>query len=220
MPDSYVPPVASRAIGLARIVVGVTVIAVLVYTYVIGLTSGRVSLFDYFGYFTNLTSLLMSALLIVAGALTLRRRAAPAWLTLLRGIGTTCLLLVAVIYNVIVPGTGSAPVWVSIILHVVFPLIVALDWALVDDRDPLPWRRLWSVTVYPVVWIAIVLVRGATDGWVPYGFLLPSRGVPALLATVAGLLVALLAFGSLVWVASRLRFFSERQARSTPALPR
>lgn len=211
MPDSYVPPAAPRAVGLARIVVGFAVIAVLVYTYVIGLAAGRVNLFDYFGYFTNLTSLLMSALLIVAGALTLRRRAAPAFLSLLRGIGTTCMLLVAVIYNVIVPGTGSAPVWVSILLHIVFPLLVALDWVLVGDREPLPWRRLWTVVVYPLVWIAVVLVRGATDGWVPYGFLLPARGVPALLATVAGLLVALLAFGSLVWGASRLRFSERRR---------
>lgn len=211
MPDSYVPPVAPRAVGLARVVAGVAVIAVLLYTYVIGLAAGRVSLFDYFGYFTNLTSLLMSTLLIVAGALTLRRRAAPAWLALVRGIGTTCMLLVAVIYNVVVPGTGSAPVWVSILLHIVFPLLVALDWSLVGDREPLPWRHLWTVVVYPLVWIAVVLVRGATDGWVPYGFLLPARGVPALLATVAGLLLALLAFGSLVWGASRLRLSERRR---------
>lgn len=196
---------AATLLGLVRVAVGILTVAVLVSTYVIGIPAGRTNLFDYFGYFTNLTSLLMSAVLVAAGLMALRRRAAPAWLTLARGIGTTCMLLVAVIYNLVVPGTGSAPWWVSLILHAVFPLLVALDWVLVRDRRPLPWRMLWTVTVYPLVWIVVVLARGATDGWVPYGFLLPSHGPLLLAAHVLGLLAALLALGALVWLASGIR---------------
>nr|WP_272914779.1 epoxide hydrolase [Rathayibacter rathayi] len=29
---------------------------------------------------------------------------------------------------------------------------------------------------YPIVWVVVVLVHGATDGWVPYGFPLPENG--------------------------------------------
>nr|WP_314844312.1 hypothetical protein [uncultured Microbacterium sp.] len=50
----------------------------------------------------------------------------------------------------------------------------------------------------------VVLVRGATDGWVPYGFLLPERGFASLAATVAALLVALLAAAAAVWGLSRV----------------
>ena len=35
---------------------------------------------------------------------------------------------------------------------------------------------MWLHVLYPVVWIAVVLVRGATDGWVPYPFLNPEQG--------------------------------------------
>ncbi|MFK3834794.1 Pr6Pr family membrane protein [Microbacterium sp. NPDC087868] len=210
MPDAPAP-VPSRAVGLTRIVVGLSVITVLVHTYLLGISAGRTSLIDYFGYFTNLTSLLTSALLLVSGALALRGRRHPLGLSYARGVAVTCMLLVAVIYNLIVPGTGSAPAWVSVVLHAVFPLLVALDWLLIRDRPVLAWRRLWVVTVYPLVWIVVVLIRGATDGWVPYGFLLPSHGPAVLAAHVAGLLAALLALGALVWLASRFRLVRLKQ---------
>lgn len=205
---------ARITLGIARMAVGTAVITVLVHTYLLGLDAGRTSLIDYFGYFTNLSSLLTSALLLASGVLTLRGRRHPLWLSYARGVAVTCMLLVAVIYNLIVPGTGSAPAWVSVVLHAVFPLIVALDWLLIRDRPALAWRHLWVVTVYPLIWIVVVLIRGATDGWVPYGFLLPSHGPAALALHVLGLLAALLALGALIWLASRLR--SIRPANLAP----
>ncbi|MFF7293835.1 Pr6Pr family membrane protein [Microbacterium sp. NPDC008134] len=203
MPDAPESP-TPRPVGIARIVVGLAVISVLVHTYLLGVSAGRTSLFDYFGYFTNLTSLLTSALFIATGILTLRRRRHPLWLSYARGVAVTCMLLVAVIYNLVVPGTGSAPAWVSVTLHAVFPLLVALDWMLIRDHPALRWRHLWVVTVYPLVWIVVVLIRGATDGWVPYGFLLPAHGPATLALHVLGLLATLLALGALVWLASRV----------------
>lgn len=114
-------------------------------------------------------------------------------------------IVVGVVYNLLVPGTGTAPAWVSAILHLVFPALVVADWVFAPDRLPLPWRRLWIVVPYPLLWLTVVLLRGATDGWVPYGFLLPENGALSVSAHIMGLLVALLAAGALVWAASRLR---------------
>ncbi|PPF20867.1 hypothetical protein C5B95_07345 [Rathayibacter sp. AY1A7] len=111
----------------------------------------------------------------------------------------------AVIYNTLVPGTGTAPPWVSAVLHVVLPALVLLDWIVVADRGPLSWRRLWVVLPYPIVWVVVVLVRGATDGWVPYGFLLPENGALSLVLHVTGLTCAVLLAGVLVWALSRRR---------------
>jgi hypothetical protein len=208
MLDSATSSLTPRAIGVGRVFVGLLVIAVLVYTYVLGIPAGRVNLWDYFGYFTNLTSLLVSGLLLASGWLALRRRAQPSALSLARGVGTACMMLVAVIYNLIVPGTGTAPMWVSVLLHAVLPVAVVLDWLLVPDRAPLAWRKLWWVTIYPLVWIVVVLIRGVTDGWVPYGFLLPERGPAVLALHVVGLLAALLALGALTWLGSRLQLRS------------
>lgn len=197
------PRAVASLIGPARITVGVLGIALLGYAYTLRIAAGDGNPFDYFGYFTNQTTLFTCVVLIVSGAVTVRRRAAPEWLNLLRGMATAYLIVVGIVYNVLVPGTGSAPAWVSAVLHIVLPLVIATDWILVPDRSTLPWRRLWFIVLYPLIWVSVVLVRGASDGWVPYGFLLPERGTASLTAHLVGLLCAVLVAGALVWAASR-----------------
>jgi hypothetical protein len=201
------------AVAIARVGIGVLVTAVLVYAYVLRIAVGDGNVFDYFGYFTNQTSLLASLVLIISGALTVTGRPTPAALAVVRGIATAYLLVVAGVYNTLVPGTGSAPPWVSLLLHVVFPVLVALDWVLIGDRPSLPWRSLWLVLPYPVLWLTAVLIRGATDGWVPYGFLLRERGLASLTAHIVGLLGVILLAGSLVWIGSRSRGVLPHAAR-------
>ncbi len=190
---------------------------ILLYTYVIGIPRQGASLIDYFGYFTNLTSLLTAGILIVTGLISLRGKAVPSPLMSARAVAVACMIIVGIVYNVLVPGTGSAPPWVSATLHTILPILLVLDWIFVDDRSPLPWRRLWVVLPYPTVWLGVVLLRGATDGWVPYGFLLPERGAASLATHVAGLLLALLASGALVWALSRIR--SPGRSRSSGVRP-
>ncbi|MFE7197955.1 Pr6Pr family membrane protein [Microbacterium oxydans] len=205
MENETVGPAITRVLATFRIVTGAAVVAVLLYAYALRITVGDGSPFDYFGYFTNQTSMIAALVLIGTGMLGARGRPVPSWVVLLRGITTAYLIVVGVIYNVLVPGTGSAPPWVSVLLHVVFPLLVALDWLLVGDRHPLPWRLLGVLLPYPLIWLVVVLVRGATDGWVPYGFLLPERGLGSLVLHVLGLLLVILLAGTVVWSASRFR---------------
>lgn len=204
-------PRPGRVLSLARVAAGTVVVTVLGATYALG--RDGFNPFDYFGYFTNLSSLLAAAVFVTTGAYGLRGSAAPRWLALARAVATTCLIIVGVVYNVLVPGTGSAPVWVSIALHIVFPALALVDWLVAPDRPRLPWRELWVVFPYPVLWLAVVLVRGAVDGWVPYGFLLPERGAGSLVAHVVGLLVALTAAGALVWGMSRIPRGTDSGAR-------
>jgi hypothetical protein len=203
-------------VAVGRAGSGLVITAVLVYVYALRIAVGDGNPFDYFGYFTNQTSLLTSLVLIVTGTLAILGRRVPPSLAVLRGIATAYLLVVAVIYNLLVPGTGSAPPWVSALLHIVFPLLVALDWLLVGDRPRLPWRRLWLLLPYPVLWLTTVLIRGVTDGWVPYGFLLPERGIASLIVHIVGLLAAIIAAGALVWTASRSRGLYLRAAERPP----
>ncbi|MGB4776811.1 Pr6Pr family membrane protein [Microbacterium sp.] len=197
-------------VAVFRVAGASAILGILIDAYVLRVAVGDGNPFDFFGYFTNQTALLTSIVLIVTGVLTLRRRPVPAWLCTVRAIATTSVIIVAFVYNVIVPGTGSAPPWISTILHIVFPALVILDWMLVRDRPALPWRQLPLVLVYPGTWLVVVLVRGATDGWVPYGFLLPERGVASLALTVIALAAALMVAGTMVWAASRFRGLSAR----------
>lgn len=209
---------AIRIVGLTRISVAMFVVFVLLLTFVGRISVGDANPFDYFGYFTNQTSLLTSSVLIATGALMAVGRSVPTWLMTTRGVAAACLVIVAVIYNTLVPGTGTAPAWVSAILHVCFPLYVVVDWMIVGDRPPLPWSRLWIVLPYPLCWLMVVLLRGATDGWVPYGFLLPERGALSLIGHSLSLFLALLAAGAAVWAGSRMRglILRDRVVASSP----
>jgi hypothetical protein len=202
---------SANGVALARLAGGVAVVAVLVYAYALRIAAGDGNPFNYFGYFTNQTSLIAGLVLIASGLAALTRRQRPEALALMRGIATAYLLVVVLVYNVLVPGTGSAPPWVSFLLHVFFPLVVALDWLLIGDRPPLRWRKLWLLLPYPLAWLTVVLVRGVTDGWVPYGFLLPERRLSSLAAHVVGILGAIGAAGVLVWAASRFRGIHRRE---------
>lgn len=197
--------IAKPAIGWARIAAGVLVFLVIGHAYFDTFPDGETNPFNYFGYFTNQTGMGTGAVLIFMGVLTVRQRTSPI-IYLARAVATTCMMIVAVIYNGIVPGTGSAAQWVSVSLHVVLPLFMVLDWVFVGDRPPLSWSSLWLVLPYPLIWLTVVLVRGATDGWVPYGFLLPERGGSTLALTTAALLAALLCAGLATWATSRIQF--------------
>ncbi|MFD1200735.1 Pr6Pr family membrane protein [Leucobacter albus] len=196
--------VARRSVSAARLLLGVLAIRILAYAYVLGVPAQGANPFNYFGFFTNLTNLLAGLTLVVCGVLGLQQHPPPGPLQFARGVAVSCMLVVAVIYNTLIPGTGSAPAWVSLVLHALLPAAVLLDWALVGDRQPLPWRSLWVVLPYPLTWLAVVLLRGVTDGWVPYGFLLPSHGFAYVLGHVLLLLVSLLIAAALVWLLSRL----------------
>ncbi|WP_251140980.1 Pr6Pr family membrane protein [Cellulomonas dongxiuzhuiae] len=210
-------PATARVVGVLRLVVAVAVLVVLAVSYAEQRAAGRGALVDFLGYFTNLTSLLASVVLLVTGTLLVAGRPVGAGLTVARGVAAACLVVVAVVYNFLVPGEGGATAWVSAVLHLGFPCVAALDWLLVADRPPLPWRRLWVVLPYPLAWLGVVLVRGAADGWVPYGFLLPERGAGSVTLHVLGLVVVLVAAGALVWAASRVRRLPRRRAAPADA---
>lgn len=195
--------VAHPAVAWARLGLGAGILLALWVAYVLGVPRDGANPFNFFGYFTNLTSLLAGLTLVACGALSRFGDPIPLPLNFARGVITSCMLVVGVIYNTLIPGTGSAPCWVSLVLHAIAPAFLLLDWACVGDRPPLPWSSLWLVLPYPLAWLGVVLLRGVTDGWVPYGFLLPSQGAPCLLAHVAGLLATLAFAAGLVWLLSR-----------------
>ena len=66
------PP--SRTVSVLRAVAGVGVLGILGHAYAMGIPRQGPSLFDYFGCFTNLTSLLAAVLLSVVGLLGLSGR--------------------------------------------------------------------------------------------------------------------------------------------------
>ena len=174
-------------------------------------TASRVSInpFNFFGFFTLQSNILASIVLAVAGIRGLQRGKQTKRLMLARASVTTYLIIVGLVYNTLlvgVPGGGGIELgWANAVVHIVSPIYVLVDWVFFADRTAQPWRKFWVVFIYPLVWLAVVLVRGATDGWVPYPFLDPATGYESVALYSVGIAVGVAVFGALVWALSRVR---------------
>lgn len=190
---------------------GLVTVAALAATYAETASRGAVNPFNFFGYFTIQSNVLLAVTAIASGTYgMLRPGVQPRWLVALRGLTTVCMVIVGLVYVTMLAPLGvegGVPLpWANVVMHVAGPLLVALDWALARDRSALPWRVAGWQLCYPLGWIAVVLARGATDGWVPYPFLDPAQGYPAVAGYV--LVIALVFFAVsllVVWWSRRRR---------------
>ncbi|KQQ05078.1 MULTISPECIES: Pr6Pr family membrane protein [unclassified Rathayibacter] len=194
-----------RGVAALRIVVALTVLAAVVATAVDTASRTPIVPVNFFGFFTIQGNILLAAILLIT-AVTGRS------LSLARGAATSYIVVVGLVYNTLLVGLagGVALPWANTVMHLLFPIYGLLDWILFADRPPLPWRRLWIVIVYPIVWLVVVLVRGATDGWVPYPFLDPAGGYGTVAVYVVLIAVAFLLSGALIWALSRVRLLRAR----------
>ena len=120
---------------------------------------------------------------------------------------TTYIVIVGIVYNTLLAGlAGGIDVpWANTVLHVIAPIYVAIDWLLFGDRHRLAPKRPWVILVYPIVWFVVVLIRGASDGWVPYPFLDPANGYGSVAVYCVMIAIAIAAVGWLVLWYSRVK---------------
>jgi len=123
-----------------------------------------------------------------SGALELVRGAAALYLTV------TFFVVIFLLSDVDVQ---LGLVWVDVVLHKVFPIVVVLDWIVDPPTIRLSGRAVLIWLVYPLIWTGLTVVRGALDGWYPYPFLDPANGgygqvaVTAVAITIGFVLIAL-----------------------------
>lgn len=154
-------------------------------------------------FFTIQSNLLCG---IVSAQLAVRPdRDGPAWralrLAALVGITVTGVVYSTVLAAVHEPN-GAAETTVNVIVHYIVPVSVVAGWLAFGPRPRISWATVLASLLFPLLWLAYTLVRGAIWKWYPYPFLdVPSHGylrvaVNAVLVTVVvGLVAALFAVG-------------------------
>lgn len=149
-------------------------------------------------FFTILTNF------IVALAMTwiaTGRRASPQAL----GGLTLSIILVGAVYWTLLEGlhrlTGAAHL-ADILLHKLSPLLMILWWLLFAPRARLRWKVPAWWLLYPLVYLAYVLVRARFDGRYPYPFLdVAHIGWLQTMLNAGGIALAFLIAGlTLVWI--------------------
>ncbi|MEV4686741.1 Pr6Pr family membrane protein [Microbacterium sp. LWH3-1.2] len=126
---------------------------------------------------------------------------------------STYMIITGIVYNTLLRGielpTGSAPIpWSNEVLHLIGPIFLLLDVFLGPLRRALPWRTLWAVVAFPIVWVIYTMIRGplitnpvsGDPFWYPYPFLNPNNpgGWPSVVLYVIGIAAAIVAVGAFV----------------------
>lgn len=177
----------------------------------ISVGTGVFNPFNFFGYFTIQNNLIGAAALLIAAHFTGRAR--PAWVEYLRASAAVYLGIVVTVYwMLLAPLEKTVWEWTNLLLHLASGIFLLLDWLLEGPRTQLPWKRVWIVLAYPVAWLVVVLIRGATDGWFPYPFLDPANGYGSIAVVILMIVVAGLAVGSLLFQLTRWRVVTPAEA--------
>lgn len=152
-----------------------------------------VTVTNFFSFFTvdanvlSAVALLAGAVLGIRGMASLKYRTDdPGWFLVARVSVVTYMVTTGIVYNLLLRGIdlpqGSTLGWSNEILHVVAPIYLLVDWLFAPGRRPLPYRSVWIVIVFPIVWVVYTLVRGpftidevyGRNFWYPYPFLNPN----------------------------------------------
>lgn len=190
-----------------RLIVVIGVAVSIVATFFDTASRATINPFNFFGFFTMQSNIITAVVLLIAALTTFRGGQQGPTLVLARACATTYIVIVGIVYNLLLAGLegGVSLEWANWILHVAFPIYAALDWILFGDRFAVPWKKIWLVLIFPLVWIVVVLIRGATDGWVPYPFLDPATGYGSVALYSVVILIAVVVVAAAVWALSRVR---------------
>lgn len=135
------------------------------------------SVVNFFSYFTNLSNL-FAALVFAASAFYLLKNKSPSAATdLVRGVSVVNMAVVGIVFSLLLRNVdlGSLLPWVNFLLHYVMPVVVVLDWLLAPPSTTLTFRQVLLCLLFPLVYLAYVLMRGASVNWYPYPFLNPAN---------------------------------------------
>lgn len=206
------------ASGIARLVTAVLGIAVLWahLIYSLGAPGGS-ALANFFSYFTMQSAIGAVVFWLIGGIATLWMPVEPGWLITGRMLVTGYQIVSGVVYSIIVAqglamGVSIQVPMTSQILHYWMPAYALIDWLIGPNHVRVRWRSLPLALVFPLVWGAFTMIRGATVGWYPYFFLDPYQVSGPL--EFVGYSVAVLAF--IVLVAAGLILASRFLPRQWP----
>jgi hypothetical protein len=190
-----------------RLIAVIAVVAAILAQWLVSSKLANYEFFNFFGYFTIQSNILIALAFAITLVAAARRRRGDLRVSLFRGASTVYIATTGIVYNTLLVNVDvqTSVQWSNDVLHKVLPVYAVLDWLLFSDRAKLLLRHVWWFLLYPAVWLVVILIRGATDGWVPYPFLDPDLGYGVVALYCLGVAVSIALLGVLVIGMSRLR---------------
>ncbi len=154
------------------------------------------ALIRFFSYFTIQTNILVATCFTV-----LLIKPSSAWRkffsrNLVRTAICTYITFVGLTYNILLRQLwqpSGLQKMVDELLHSVIPVIFILYWLIYTPKAGVQWKNALHWLIYPVVYIIVMLARGALSGYYPYPFIdVTVLGYPKVLLNGFGLIIAFL----------------------------
>ena len=162
---------------------------------------GVLNAVNFFSFFTIQTNVLVFVTLLLSAVVT-AAGTNKRWLDILRAATTVYILVVGIGFAVLLSGLQdvmlTAVPWDNTVLHYIIPVAVLLDFIIDRPKKAIRFMPSLLMIIYPLVYVAYSLMRGAITGWYPYPFLNPAtKGYEGVAVTVLGLVVLGVA---LIWI--------------------
>ncbi|MEP7281740.1 MAG: Pr6Pr family membrane protein [Rubrivivax sp.] len=193
---------------LARLTLALVALAAIGWQLVLHVGASY-SVLNFFSYFTNLSNLFAVLVLLLSVVSGGSAR------DLARYLSAVNMAVVGIVFAVLLRDVdlGALRPWVNVVLHIVMPVAVVLDWLLRPPTAALTAKHVRLALVFPALYLVYVLVRGAATGWYPYPFLDPAHvgGYGVVAAYAVGI------FATFLLASWALLAVGNRSARKTHA---
>jgi hypothetical protein len=130
---------------------------------------------NFFFYFTDLSNLFGACVLVYGGFAGLRGRAGVP--DLVRGAAALYLVITGLVYWTLLANTINAQTigWENDVVHGVMPAVLVLDWLVSPPARRLGFGKASRWLAFPILYLAVSLLRGPIVRWWPYDFLDPTQ---------------------------------------------
>jgi hypothetical protein len=162
-----------QTIGLYRLVTAAVVAAAVITQLVYGTqTIDGFSAANFFSFFTIESNIIGAAVFGITGIAALKKRSVER-LAYVRGGATLYMTITGIVYVLLLSNADvQTPLpWVNLTLHYIFPVIIMIDWLLDNPVQSIRFKKALIWLVFPLLYGAYSLIRGASTGWYPYPFL-------------------------------------------------
>ncbi|NOT51732.1 MAG: Pr6Pr family membrane protein [Chitinophagaceae bacterium] len=138
-------------------------------------TLGTVNtIINFFSYFTILSNLMVAVSLTVSSVSP--ASAAGKFFSKITVCSAIALyiFIVGLVYNLVLRNLWKPEGWQLVadnLLHVIVPLFYVIFWILFTPKKSLGWMNILPWLIFPAVYLAYSLLRGASTGWYPYPFI-------------------------------------------------
>ncbi len=168
-----------RVFAVVRIAAGLLVLAAIVTQIVDELVHNAFLPDRYFVYFTIQSSMMNVVVLLVGGVVAIRSAEDTRLFSNVRVAILAYAVVTGLVYNALLRNLHSSGYhgvhWPTEVMHVAIPIFIVVDWVFAPGRQPIRWKALAFVAIYPLAWLAFTMIRGGITGWYPYPFLEPSQ---------------------------------------------